>query len=233
MMVEFKARVLARLGRPWPATAVATVGVLMLTAGFLAGSRYFDGEMEARRDLDRALAEARHQLDIQRQLLMNSGIAGQVDRQSLEQVRKTVAKLESELLERRNELDLYRNLLKDDGGGVGLSVEPPRITGSADTGYAYRIAVRQRAVVLKTVKAVVDVKLLGEKEGDKASYTLAELDPSLGRGPVEVAFKYFQVIEGNMTLPAGFTPRQISITVRQAGGYAAREEIFNWSVENL
>ncbi|MGK2915241.1 MAG: DUF6776 family protein, partial [Porticoccaceae bacterium] len=178
MAADFKARLLARLRRPWRPWVLAAVCALLLIAGFLAGSRYFGHEMAARRDLDAVVAEAWQQLEAQRQLLMNSEVAAEVDRQSLEQVRKTVAKLETELLERQKELELYRNLLKDDGAGDGLYIETPRITGAIE-GYIYRIAVRQRAAVLKTIKVAVDVKLAGDLDGKQASYALAELDPSL------------------------------------------------------
>lgn len=228
----FNDRLVAALRRPL-VPALLAGGVMLLLLGFLAGSRYLGGEMEAKRVLVAAVEAAREELELQRQQLINNEIAAQVDRQSLEQVRKAVAKLESELLERQQELELYRNLVKDDGQGDGLYIEPPRISGGEPAGYSYRIAVRQRAAVLKSVKVAVDVTIKGDLDGKPKTFALAELDPSLGKGRIEVTFKYFQVIEGTLHLPPGFQPRQLVVALSEAGSRARKEETFNWLVEKL
>lgn len=184
-------------------------------------------------ELSQALSAAQRRLDNQRQQVINSSIAAQVDRESLEHVRQTMVRQQQELARVQKELDLYRSLLKDDQSADGLYIDQLRISANQQGAHGYRLVVHQKAELLKDIKVDLDVRVVGETGGQPLSYTLGELDPVLGPGPLAVIFRYFHLIEGTMQLPPDFKPRQVIVVLRKAGSHqSSTEATFNWSVEN-
>ena len=57
----------------------------------------------------------------------------------------------------------------------------------------------------------------------------------LGRNPEPVwvflvfSFKYFQEFDGVLTLPPGFKPRRLRVTLQPEGGAGPVEEAFDWA----
>lgn len=184
-------------------------------------------------ELSEALSAAQRRLDNQRQQVINSGIAAQVDRESLEHVRQTMVRQQQELARVQKELDLYRSLLKDDQSADGLYIDQLRIYANQQGAHGYRLVVHQKAQLLTDIKVDLEVRVVGDTGGQPLSYTLGELDPVLGPGPLAVVFKYFHIIEGTMQLPPDFKPQQVIVVLRKAGAHQnSTEATFNWSVEN-
>ena len=61
---------------------------------------------------------------------------------------------------------------------------------------------------------------------------LSDLDDELEKMPVRLKFKYFSINQGILTLPEGFNPDTVRITLRYSWSKAVNyDETFNWVAE--
>jgi hypothetical protein len=66
-------------------------------------------------------------------------------------------------------------------------------------------------------------------EGEK-ELSLSDLNSS--GGPIRFRFRYFQNIDGELTVPAGFEPRQIKVVAQSSGRNRQRlEKKFDWLLD--
>jgi hypothetical protein len=71
--------------------------------------------------------------------------------------------------------------------------------------------------------------LLGEEQ---VSYPLAELSDDFGNGVLQLRFRYFQSIEGELVLPAGFEPRGVSVVASSSTPRKAEvREQYPWQLQ--
>ncbi len=129
----------------------------------------------------------------------------------------TLARLRSELAGQREQigelqqgLGFYRNLMSADGQAKGLSVSSIGIAPGYDGDvFQFRILVQQNARKHGMLSGRLAVELVGEQAGKSATYNLSKLSAELPTGGLELRFKYFQAIEGELRLPEGFVPRKM------------------------
>ena len=131
------------------------------------------------------------------------------------------------------ELRLYRNLMQPGGSESGLQIGELMLKSLGDgQGASYRIVIQQKDSKLKTVKINLKVELEGARNGIKETLSLDQLDENVETSPVAVKFKYFHMLEGVLTLPVGFEPRAIKVSVWKTNASAnAVERRFDWHLD--
>jgi hypothetical protein len=214
----------------WPSVGLWLVGIACIWAlGYGWGHRSA-GIAAGGSELREQLALERQRSAQLEQQLVNRMLAAEVDWRSMEQVRRLVAELDQRILDQEEELNLYRLLLQQDGSVKGLHIEHWRATPAADPGvYDYRLVVRQNVDLSGPLEVSLKVVLLGEAGGAATTFTLAELDEGVDREVVPLSFRYFKFFDGRLTLPAGFVPREVEVSVWPRG---KREDVrvrrFRW-----
>ncbi len=231
-----------KLRRPhpnwWRMAGRSGMVVVVFVTGFWlggidTGNDATEPRITASSDLSAVLTVAQRRLDSLRQQVINSDIAAQVDRESLEHVRQTMVRQQQELARVQQELELYRSMLKDDLRADGLYIDQLRISPGLPGAFAYRLIVHQKAAIPRDVSTEIEVRVIGNRGGQPVIYRLDELDPSLGAERLSTTFKYFHVIEGQLQLPPDFMPQQVIVVIRRADGRQdSREATFNWLVES-
>ncbi len=164
------------------------------------------------------------------QQLINRMLAAEVDWRSMEGLRQTLAGLDQRIAAQEEELNLYRLLLQQDSSVKGLHIEYWRVTAADEPGfYDYRLVVRQNLDLREAMQVSLKVALLGEVDGEQATYTLAELDEGVDRDVVPLSFRYFKFFDGRLALPEKFAPREVEISVWPRGKREdARVRRFTW-----
>lgn len=211
-----------------------SLALLLFALGYVLGSQYFDESMVEKKQHQRELEQLRLQTEDMAQRLANAELASSIDRVALEKVRKVVTSLQTELAVDKEELGLYRNLLQRDSAKTGLQIGELllRPVPEMPTSVAYRLFVQQKEVKLTRVKVNLDMTLHGLQGGKQISLALESLDDQFEQSPVEAEFKYFHLLEGVMTLPPGFVPQELAVTVWKKGVSSSRvERHFDWRVE--
>jgi hypothetical protein len=155
----------------------------------------------------------------------------QIDNQSTRMVRKQMAKLQQENLELREELQFYRNIVSPTAGRPGVHIQHFKIDqGPGARRYIYRLTlIHVQALKKRRVKVwgQLDLRVEGVIKGQSRLLGLAELSPK-GRRRRRFGFKYFQRFEGKLVLPAGFTPKAVTVQVKTTRGKILTEKKLKW-----
>lgn len=207
----------------------------VFSVGILLGMQLFDQAMVDKRQQADELEVLQVQLDEISQKLTNAELASNVDRAALEYVRQLVASLQSEMAVDEEELGLYRNLLQEGGSESGLLIGELLLKRrSEQEGIAYRLVVQQKEKKLKRIKVSIKVDVVGVQDGKEVTIGLENFDDQLEQLPIKTEFKYFHVVEGVLTIPSGFQPRVIAVSIMKVGVSGSRvERQFDWRVDDL
>ncbi len=144
--------------------------------------------------------------------------SGAALRQTLDGQAKRIAELEQDLA-------FYRHLAQTAAAGdarliQGLQLRP----GEGDRRFRYRVTLVRPSGARRTVQGRLTLTLNGVRDGRKVRLEGGVVDPG---DPHPVSFRYFQVVEGILELPSGFTPRTVAVTFKpKTGGSFVR--IFSW-----
>lgn len=204
-------------------------------AGILLGMQLFDQAMVDKRQQANELEGLQAQLTGMSQKLANAELASKVDQVALEQVRQLVTSLQSELAIDDEELGLYRNLLQEGGSENGLLIGELLLKQHAEKeGIAYRLVVQQKEKKLKRIKVSIKVDVVGVQDGKEVAIGIESFDDQVEQSPIKAEFKYFHVVEGVLTIPSGFEPRGIVVSLMKVGVSSSQvERQFDWRVSNL
>ena len=190
--------------------------VVLVASGFWLGreAAYRGMELdpakyrEMQRQLPEALARAdelTRELDIER-------TRREVDRRSLEMVRGDIASQKEELAALEEGLAFYRSLMAPVEIAEGLSLRDIELIARPESGrYAFRIVAQQEALKHQLLEGQLRAEVIGTQGGQRVTYALAELSADLEYDAVPLRFRYFQSIEGELTLPDGFEPDQVRV----------------------
>lgn len=141
--------------------------------------------------------------------------AGQIDREATLAIRAEIASLQNELSDLEREAASLRTLVADGGDSLQIKDFALRRTGDARR-YRYAFTVSRDIEGAKKVEGWVKLRLAGEADGELAELSLTEL--SSGAPEVhKLGFKHNQQLEGDLQLPTGFTPSQLTIDVSPVG----------------
>jgi len=157
----------------------------------------------------------------------------EVDRQALELVRKELAGQNEAIAGLEEGLAFYRSLMSPGEIAPGLSLRGlDLMAGEQPRQYFYRIVVQQEARTYKELKGNLSVVISGQREGKTVEYPLAELSDDFKGGGADLAFRYFQSVEGQLVLPEGFDPGSVRVEARtrKPNEFVIREE-YPWQLE--
>jgi len=174
------------------------------------------------------LSNTERLIDEQRQQIADLRVGGQIDSRATEEVRQTIESLQNQVAELNEEIRFYKGVMLPNVEDKGLRIERLDLRG-AGTANSWRYSLLLTQVVDKHeyVQGDVQINLLGMRGGIEASLPLGEV--SEGAGDLKFRFRYFQNIDGEVTIPAGFEPREVMVVAQASGRDAQRiEKNFEW-----
>ncbi len=215
--------------------------LLVVVAALMTGAFFFgkssEREILKNEMLEKArLEELAHRLEktvaLQQQQLSRVELNLQVDSAALESTRQEMLVLQKSIYQRDEELKLYRELLQDGSQPNGLSVADLRLDRLEDGRVSYRWVARQKTEKMKTLSVRANFSVSGLLDGKEVTLTLAELDPEIEKMPLKMAFKYFSINRGVITLPYSFKPSQVCITLRYPWMEKTQfDKKYDWKIE--
>lgn len=158
--------------------------------------------------------------------------SAQIDRQAAQDVKTELGRLEEELQAAREEIEFYRGIVSPGDVRPGLrihrfSLEP----GAAPGEYHYDLVLTQLKHNDKFVSGVVDWRIPGAMPDYQTEIGLERVtDPAVKE--LKFRFRYFQDLAGTITLPEGFTPAKVILTIKRSGKGKADPVVqsFDWPV---
>lgn len=157
--------------------------------------------------------------------------AGEIDRRAHEEVSRSLADLQNELLEIRQEVEFYRGIVNaEDGGVTGLKIQTLKLRQEAESGhYQFRLILSQLATTNAQIKGHAEVAVSGVINGEQVD--LSHRDLAGGQATaLPFNLRHFQEIRGSITLPSGFVPLRLMLKVTPgAANGAVLERSYSWS----
>jgi len=228
---------------PWKTRLVIAVGIAALVLGGWSLFEY--GRYRA--GFDRADAVKEHaelvattkrlraqvaQLREQKAMLKR---AGQIDHQSYTDLQSNLRNLQDEILELKEELAFYRGIVSPRDTSPGLRLQSFQVepTGQARR-YRFTVVLTQVLKNDNVTRGRVRLNIDGLQGGMQKELSLNDVT---AKNVKELAykFKYFQNIEGELTLPKGFSAQRVTVQVLPRGrGHDKIEQTFDWPAkENM
>ncbi len=213
------------------------VGSALLASGFWLGRKAAYSEMELDpaqyREMQRQLPEERARADLLARELDIERTRREVDRRSLEMVRSDIASQKEELAALEEGLAFDRSLMAPVEIAEGLSLRDIELIARAESGrYAFRIVAQQEALKHQVLEGELRAEVIGMQGGQRATYALAELSADLEEDAVPLRFRYFQSIEGEMILPEGFVPLELTLVARASKPRKSEvRQVFPWVMQ--
>jgi len=225
----------ARGGRPiWAlALAVLVAGVSLYLAYELG--RYQSGyslldQRRERANLHRQLADEKAVSDELRRQLAIGETSSEIDRATYAQVETTLADLQAQIQTQEEELVFYRGIVSPQDRVAGLRIQSlEALPGDGEGRYLVRLLLVQAIQHSRSVSGSVKLQLEGIRDGQTASFDAAELVVPGESYDMDYEFRYFQGLEAELVLPAGFEPQRMNVEIWPNEARAERiNQTFEW-----
>ncbi len=224
--------------RPWRRRVLLAVvlallggaGWLLFEAGRLQAGIDRDGWRDTERELREQVGELKRHIEglVRDNALLRR--SADIDREAFVEVERALADAQAQMLEVREELSFYRGLVTPSDRVGGLHVERLELhPGDEERRFDYRLTLVQVRKNDRFAAGKVDFRVAGKRGGAPASYDRAELAADSSKA-LAFKFRYFQNLEGTLTLPADFEPESVIVDVTPSGkGLKPVSRRFAWS----
>ena len=151
-------------------------------------------------------------IELKRQVTMLER-SGVLEQKVNENGELTISSLRDQLATLEQDLIYYRNVVSKQTDNTGLMISEwslKRINQS--NRYRYKLAVRQQDADGDTyLNGYVNIDVVGILDGQMVSYSLKEISEEQEQKDIKLRFKFFQYIEGELTVPDDFLPDYVRI----------------------
>jgi hypothetical protein len=160
--------------------------------------------------------------ELQSSVLENSELRRQIaildrssvmDQRATEEVHSTIVTLQERVAQLEQDIVYYRQVVSDETGETGLVISQLDIATTSTAGvYSYKLVLRQLdADGDSYLIGFVTINLVGSQGEDQMIVPLREVSQEQELLDIRLRFKYFQNIEGSLSLPDGFVPERVQI----------------------
>lgn len=174
------------------------------------------------------LDEQRAQLYELKLQLLRSAQEQKVDEAAITEVRALLKEQQQAFLELREENAFYRGIVSPSEARSGTLIQRLKIVPLAAAQlFHYQLVLTQVLKNERVTRGVVEITLSGVLEGRAHHLSLQEVDDG-AKKTLNYRFKYFQMFEGSLRLPDGFSPRSVEVVVKPRRGGNTISERFSW-----
>jgi hypothetical protein len=224
-----------------PVRRFIIIGVITVLTAFALYIVYELGRFNA--GYDRlAVAQQRTELEVEIERLGKSNRELRTQLAELDMIRigrareqaevtRTIGELQAQVGRQTQELAFYRGIVAQGASGVGVKVQQVHITpGPKAQRFVLHIAlvrsVRPDSVAIGSLALSID----GTADGKATTLELPALTPSKQK-ELPFNFRYFENLDQDVSLPAGFQPEKLAVEVRSSKkDVAPASQSFPWSV---
>ncbi|HLT14322.1 MAG TPA: DUF6776 family protein [Marinobacter sp.] len=211
-----------------------TFTLVAAVAGYLAGMAQggfrFSSAEESNDQLVQEVDDLREQYRKARQNLVNLDRGRAIDEQALREARNAIVDLETRISELEADLTFYRNIMAPSETSKGLQVDSFTLVPARKNGtFGFKMVLTQVGNNNRYVAGLVAVNVIGTLGGEKEVIALRDLSEDIEDLGIKFRFRYFQDIEGSLSLPDKFEPLEIQVVAQAEGQKASQaERTFDW-----
>ncbi|HEB55721.1 MAG TPA: hypothetical protein ENI98_05335 [Gammaproteobacteria bacterium] len=228
--------------RPWLTRMLLGLGIITLLVGgwtlfdygrYLAG--YNSAECADERQTLLAVRKKLEQdVDSLREQKALLERAAQIEREAYNELDTTLKELQGEILELKEELAFYRGIVSPQDASSGLRLQRFKIEVNGESRrYRYKLVLTQVLKNDRMASGKVRLSIDGMMGDQTRTLKLRELSEKRVN-ELGYRFKYFQKLEGTLTLPRGFTPFRVKVQIIPRNRKRnSIEKTINWSGQEI
>ncbi|MGI1987383.1 DUF6776 family protein [Shewanella glacialipiscicola] len=150
------------------------------------------------------------ELAAQTQLLATRNLELSVEREANAQMQDMFGQQLKKQKELEHELAFYRSIMTPDDNAEGVAIHGLEITpGALTDDYKLKLVLTQLQKRKQSIQGRAELTLIGVQNGKSVNLSVNKLTDS----KLEFDFRYFQVIDTKVTVPAGFNLQQVKVKV--------------------
>lgn len=209
--------------------AVCAFGLLCFWQGYKEAQRQQVLALQEWDQLQVRVAQQDEEIHTLNMQLSNSRVGVDVDKQSMEVLRKEILTLKQKIASLQENNHFYRELMEPSSDNKGLAIGSFSLLPTpTPRQYHYQLVVQQFAREPRPLTGRATVTLVGTEAGAPRSYALHQLSPQVSGADIPLKFRFYQALEGTLTLPAGFELSRIEVLAEKQGGTAPVTRHFDW-----
>jgi hypothetical protein len=140
--------------------------------------------------------------------------SSEVEHNAYQEVKDSLNKLQDELLELQKEVAFYQSIVSPSKNEKGLRIQSFQLTETGDGQQVrYSLVLTKSGKNDRYVNGNVEMRIIGSRKGKSDSISVTQVSSEAAKG-MKFRFRYFQNLEGNVTLPDGYEPDEIEILVK-------------------
>jgi len=213
---------------------LVAIGVGAYFYGFFAGIRE-NGDARIERDeLQVAVLAMQEENTDLRQQILKIAQAGTVDQQALDSVQQTIVAQREKISQLEEDVLFYKQIMSPENDENGLVIGQLDLVATDVPGaIRYKMELKQQGNNENVISGHANINILGIRNAEEISIPLSELSAAQPEEDIRLQFRYFQNIEGEMTLPDDFEPTKVQIVaVAEGDNSKTVQKSFGWLVEN-
>jgi len=158
-------------------------------------------------------------------------MAQMVDGGAAQEVQQNVRSLQNEVAALEEEVAFYRSLMAPEELARGLHIEKMVVHETAlSRTYGYELVVAQAVARHSWQEGELYVEVHGARDSEREVLALTEI-ATIPAYPLLYKFRYFQNFSGELTLPSGFVPETVIVTLDRGGSEELVQESYEWIVQ--
>lgn len=210
----------------------AVVFVVLICWGLFEYGRFragFDGIAAQLKSLEqhnkvRGLEQSISELREQKAILER---ATQIDSEAYKQLDGELSGLRDEILELNKELAFYRGIVSSQGDSSSLRMQRFEVAASGiPNTFRYQLVLTQVLTSNGVTNGIATLAIEGISGQSPKTLSLADVTGGKVK-ELSFRFKYFQELAGDITLPAGFIPKRVVVTVNPRSAEEVHKS-FDW-----
>ena len=212
--------------------ALGALVLLALVFGAWGAWRVFapaGSDIRSRLDAaERQLAVAKAYIEEQEQQVATLKRSDQISRDANRDLQGALAEREEEIAGLRADVAFYERLVGATGQRRGLSVHALRLQPQGEDAWHFAATLTQNLNRGAVSTGQMSLAVEGTQAGKLRKLAWADLRRQPKAPGVAYSFKYFEQVEGDVFLPAGFTPVRVEVRLQPRSGGSVTES-FTWS----
>ncbi|WP_440876279.1 DUF6776 family protein [Thalassotalea sp. PLHSN55] len=211
---------------------LAIIGICLFS-GYRIGNFYHNYQLETLSQQQTRLEQLYQQQDKQLSRINTLEVELEVERLANQQSQALLKSMEQDHYQVKKELAFYEKVMAPEKRADGLVIDSFALWASkSDNHYLYRIVLVQQQLKRSSAKGYVDFSISGSLDNKPTELSLAKVSTK-ELAKLDFSFQYFQIIEGELELPAGFIPEKVAISATIPKGrwqkYYRIDENYLWS----
>jgi len=224
---------------PWRSKVVSAllVFVMLLIGWSLYEYGRFSAGFDSFQARDEHTALVKHNDDLESQIdsLQEQKAVlernAQIKQKAYEDLDTSLKVLQGEILELKEELAFYRGIVSPRDAAQGLHLQRFKVEPNGKPrGFRYKVILTQVLKEDRTARGTLQMAFEGMLNNEAKVFTLQDVSEKHIKEE-DFRFRYFQNIEGDIQLPAGFKPQRVTIKVisrHRSSGKEPLEKTFDW-----